>query len=103
MGGWVRLRDETEAQAVSEAHLLALVDAWPPAVLPHLSAPAPGSSLTWTIEFVQPVADLTTLDWCLYRAQIEHARDGYGHVSAALWTAEGELLAISRQTVTVFG
>jgi acyl-CoA thioesterase len=103
MGGWVRLRGESEAQAVSEAHLLALVDAWPPAVLPHLSAPAPGSSLTWTIEFVQPVADLTTLDWCLYRAQIEHARDGYGHVAAALWTAEGELLAISRQTVAVFG
>ena len=103
MGGWVRLRGESEAQAVSEAHLLALVDAWPPAVLPHLSAPAPGSSLTWTIEFVQPVADLTTLDWCLYRAQIEHARDGYGHVAAALWTAKGELLAISRQTVAVFG
>ena len=36
MGGWVRLRGEGEAQALSEAHLLALVDAWPPAVLPHL-------------------------------------------------------------------
>ena len=103
MGGWVRLRDEREAQAVDEAHLLALVDAWPPAVLPHLRAPAPGSSLTWTIEFVQPVAALSTLDWCLYRAQIEHARDGYGHIAAALWTPAGELLAISRQTVTVFG
>jgi len=103
MGGWVRLRDEREAQAVDEAHLLALVDAWPPAVLPHLRAPAPGSSLTWTIEFVQPVAALSTLDWCLYRAQIEHARDGYGHIAAALWTPAGQLLAISRQTVTVFG
>ncbi|SFO82886.1 acyl-CoA thioesterase [Pseudomonas borbori] len=103
MGGWVRLREEGEAQAVSEAHLLALVDAWPPAVLAHLSKPAPGSSLTWTIEFIQPVAALNSRDWCLYRAQIEHARDGYGHIAAALWGPRGELLAISRQTVAVFG
>jgi acyl-CoA thioesterase len=103
MGGWVRLRDQACVEPANEAHLLALVDAWPPAVLPHLSAPAPGSSLTWTIEFVQPMSALTTADWCLYRAQIEHARDGYGHIAAALWTPAGELLAISRQTVAVFG
>ncbi|MGE8361505.1 acyl-CoA thioesterase [Pseudomonas sp.] len=103
MGGWVRLRDEHEAQTVTEAHLLALVDAWPPAVLPHLRSPAPGSSLTWTIEFIQPLQPLTTLDWCLYRAHIEHARDGYGNIAAGLWTPTGELLAISRQTVAVFG
>lgn len=101
MGGWVRLRDEPRAP-VDEAHLLALVDAWPPAVLSHLNKPAPGSSLTWTIEFVQPVADLSTEDWCLYRAVIEHATDGYGHIASGLWTADGRLLAISRQTVTVF-
>jgi acyl-CoA thioesterase len=103
MGGWVRLRGEAEPQALSEAHLLALVDAWPPAVLPHLKSPAPGSSLTWTIEFVQPLRDLSTEHWCLYRAEIEHARDGYGHIAAALWSPAGELIAISRQTVTVFG
>ncbi|MBU0903332.1 thioesterase family protein [Pseudomonas sp. MIL19] len=102
MGGWVRLRDQTRIEAADEAHLLALVDAWPPAVLPHLTAPAPGSSLTWTIEFVQPMSTLSIADWCLYRAQIEHARDGYGHVAAALWSPTGELLAISRQTVAVF-
>ena len=103
MGGWVRLKEEHAAQPVTEAHLLALVDAWPPAVLPHLKSPAPGSSLTWTIEFVQPLHSLTTDDWCLYRAEIEHARDGYGHIAAALWSPAGELIALSRQTVTVFG
>lgn len=103
MGGWVQLRGELDAQPMGNAHLLALVDAWPPALLPHLSAPAPGSSLTWTIEFIQPAAELSSADWCLYRAEIEHARDGYGHVAAALWSADGALLAISRQTVTVFG
>jgi acyl-CoA thioesterase len=102
MGGWVRLRGEDQVCSIDEAHILALVDAWPPALLPRLSTPAPGSSLTWTIEFMQPVAELTTLDWCLYRAQIEYARDGYGHVAAAMWTPSGELMAISRQTVAVF-
>lgn len=102
MGGWVRLRDEGGDETLSEAHLLALVDAWPPSLLPHLNKPAAGSTLTWTIEFIQPVACLTTQDWFKYCVQTEYARDGYGHAASALWTASGDLLAISRQTVTVF-
>ncbi|MDZ3990815.1 thioesterase family protein [Pseudomonas sp. Teo4] len=101
MGGWVRLRDVVQEQ-VNEAHLLALVDAWPPSLMPFLKQPAAGSTLTWTIEFIQPTPTLSTLDWCRYCVETEHARDGYGHAAAALWTAEGELLALSRQTVTVF-
>ncbi|MCQ3003571.1 thioesterase family protein [Pseudomonas syringae] len=102
IGGYARFRDIEEGPS-SEAHMLALVDAWPPALLPHLSKPAPGSSLTWTIEFVQPMPVLSTHDWCCYKAVIEHARDGYGHTAAMLWSPTGELIAISRQTVTVFG
>ncbi|WP_347901329.1 thioesterase family protein [Pseudomonas purpurea] len=102
MGGWVRLRGDVKDEPLSEAHLLALVDAWPPALLPHLSKPAAGSTLTWTIEFVQPLLNVSTLDWCKYRVEIEHARDGYGHAAAALWNADGQLMALSRQTVTIF-
>lgn len=102
IGGYVRFRDIEEGPS-SEAHMLALVDAWPPALLPQLSKPAPGSSLTWTIEFVQPMPVLSTHDWCCYKAVIEHARDGYGHTAAMIWSPTGELIAISRQTVTVFG
>ncbi|MNG77712.1 Acyl-CoA thioesterase 2 [compost metagenome] len=101
MGGWVRLRDVADEQ-VSEALLLALVDAWPPSLLPYLKQPAAGSTLTWTIEFMQPTPRLSTQDWCRYCVETEYARDGYGHAAAALWTADGELLALSRQTVTVF-
>ncbi|MBO3274643.1 acyl-CoA thioesterase [Pseudomonas schmalbachii] len=103
MGGWMGFRHGVGDEQMEAAHLLALVDTWPPAVLPHLSAPAPGSSLTWTIEFVQPMPRLAANDWCRYLATIEHARDGYGHAAAQCWTPDGELLAISRQTVTVFG
>ena len=101
MGGWMRFKQSEGA--VGAAHLLGLVDVWPPAVLPHLNKKAPASSLTWTIEFVQPQPAIADDDWLLYRAEIEHARDGYGHASAMVWTAQGELVAISRQTVTVFG
>lgn len=101
MGGWMRFReDEGEIHA---AHLLGLVDVWPPAVLPWLRQKAPASSLTWTIEFVQPQPTIGNNEWLLYRAEIEHARDGYGHTAAMIWREDGELVAISRQTVTVFG
>jgi acyl-CoA thioesterase len=102
IGGYVRFR-EVEDVPMTHAHILALVDTWPPALLPHLSKPAPGSSLTWTIEFVQPMPVMSTHDWVMYKADIEYARDGYGHTAAGAWTATGELIAISRQTVTVFG
>ncbi len=101
MGGWMRI-DETVASFDTE-HLVGLVDVWPPAVLPHLKERAPASSLTWTIEFVQPQPELGKDNWFLYKASIEHARDGYGHVAAMIWSQSGELVAISRQTVTVFG
>ena len=103
MGGWVRFAGEVKDEPLTEAHLLALVDAWPPALLPLLSKPTAGSTLTWTIEFVQPLPPVSTLEWCKYLAVIEHARDGYGHVAANLWAPGGELIAISRQTVAIFG
>jgi len=102
MGGWVRLRGDVKEEPVTEAHILALVDAWPPALMPFLKQPAMGSTLTWTIEFVQPLLQLSTLDWCKYLVETEHATDGYGHAAAKLWDGEGRLIAMSRQTVTVF-
>jgi len=101
IGGWVRL--DEPAQPITEAALLALVDAWPPTVLPMMAAPAPSSSLAWTIEFVHPLPRATSSDWWMYHAIAEHARDGYAHCRAGLWTPDGELVAISRQTYAVFG
>ncbi|HHJ1338892.1 thioesterase family protein, partial [Pseudomonas aeruginosa] len=52
---------------------------------------------------LQPLPQQGSGDWCRYLAEIEEARDGYGHVAARMWSADGQLLAISRQMVTVFG
>lgn len=120
MGGWCRLRDGRGA--ATEERLLALVDAWPAAVLSRIDRPAPASSLTWAIEFVQPIAApapslagetadeagmrgvavSTTDDWWFYRSQTESSAGGYAHESAALWDPAGRLVAVSRQVVAVF-
>lgn len=101
MGGWMQFRETPEQ--FSDAHIVALVDAWPPAILPHLKKRAPASSLSWALDIVHPRPALKPGDWLLYKASIDQAGAGYGHTQAGIWTASGELVALSRQTVTVFG
>ncbi len=98
LGGWVRFVEPQENDGIEA--LLALVDAWPPSVLPMYSQPAPSSSLTWTIEFLQEQPE--TDQWWQYHADTEYAADGYCHAASQFWNDRGELVAISRQTVTVF-
>ncbi|HEY8568105.1 thioesterase family protein [Microbulbifer sp.] len=107
IGGWVRFRES--AGPVSTAHLLALIDAWPPAVLPMLKTVAPASSLTWTVELMPAAIQATTDsaqadsgDWWQYLAEVEQAEDGYAVIQASLWNASGVLMALTRQTVSVF-
>lgn len=101
MGGWMQFRMPPEV--ITDAHIMALIDAWPPAVLPYLKAPAPASSLSWALDIVHPRPEIMPGDWLLYRAAIDHAASGYGYTRAEIWTEKGELVALSRQTVTVFG
>jgi acyl-CoA thioesterase len=99
-GGFMRFRDLS--QPIDIGTFLGLVDAWPPAVLPHLTELAPASSLTWTIEFPNHLPQQLTNEWWHYVATIDYAADGYGHTHAHIWDQKGQLVAISRQTVTVF-
>jgi len=95
------LKDLSADDEFTTAHLITLIDAWPPAVLPLLSKPAPASSVTWSVSFMQPLPQLAS-DWWLYRAEIAQAADGYGQTSAHIWDKDGVLVAISTQTVAVF-
>lgn len=85
-----------------EALLLGLVDAWPPTTLPKLNAPAMASSLSWTVEFIQPLVHLAADSYCMYESHIVQSAGGYGHTRAKIWNSEGQLMAISQQTVTHF-
>lgn len=101
MGGWMRFREP--GSEMTDAHVIALVDAWPPAVLQHVKQPVPASSMSWSLEIVHPRPEMKANEPLLYRAEIDQAGSGYGHTHATVWNRHGELLALSRQTVTVFG
>lgn len=102
MGGWITLREES-AQGISVAQILALLDAWPPAVFSMLNKPASGSSLTWTISFVNLPDDCSANDWWQYLGDIQSSENGYSHIDGTLWDKHGKVAVISRQTVSVFG
>lgn len=102
MGGWIKLRENSE-KAISVAAILALLDAWPPAVFSMLKKPASGSSLTWNIGFVDVPEDCSANDWWQYQADIRSSANGYSHIDSTLWDKNGNVAVISRQTVCVFG
>lgn len=98
--GWMRYTSPPEI--MSEAHLISIIDAWPPTVLQMLRLPAPASTVSWNLELVYPHKEILPTDWFAYKAHTRQAADGYGHTEASIWDAHGELVAISRQTVAVF-
>lgn len=102
MGGWIRLREAADHQPASVSVLLALLDAWPPAVFSMLKKPAAGSSLMWTISVVDQPTEPDGLDWWQYQADIRSSANGYSHIDATLWDRHGRAVMISRQTVCVF-
>ncbi len=99
-GGWVRWRDQFAEMNVS--HLFALIDAWPPSVLPMFKTFAPASSLCWTLEFLDIPSDKTSESWWQYQVKTDSAKSGYAHSEAHIWDEAGNLVAISRQTATIF-
>lgn len=101
-GGWFRFNPEQhENRAFTVADLVILLDIWPPGVLPMFKTLAPASSLTWHVTYIHPV-QYHTHDWFKYKVFTDYAADGYATEQAYLWDAENRLIAMARQTVTVF-
>jgi len=96
----VTLKDRGPA---GEAHVVALADFIPPVALSHLGAPAPGSTLTWMLEFLAERVDHLGLAGWRVDADMVAALDGYTNQSVLLWSPLGEPIAISRQSMLVFG
>ena len=88
-----------------EAHLVALADVIPTPALSMLTQPAPASSLTWTLEILRSdfAETSATPGWWLMDAEVSYGADGYLSQSALLWDAQRRPVALSGQTVTVFG
>ncbi|USD42324.1 thioesterase family protein [Vibrio sp. SCSIO 43135] len=98
--GWMRFKEPPTH--ISDAHLICLIDAWPPAVLQMMKGPAPASTMMWNLEFIHPHKPVDPKEWFAYKAITRQAGNGYAHLEADIWNDTGELVAISRQSVAVF-
>ncbi len=99
-GGWMRWKGQFEV--MTAAHLVALIDAWPPSVLPMYTTVAPASTMCWTLEFLASPESKSSNAWWQYQVKTDHARAGYAHAEAHIWNDDDQLVAISRQTSTIF-
>jgi hypothetical protein len=88
---------------VTEEHVVAIADAPPPLALAFLTTPAPGSSVTWTLEMLGGQLEGLTLDrWRLF-IDLSAAREGYTSQSVLVCGPGGRPVALSRQSMVVFG
>ena len=101
-GGWMRFHpDHHQNRAMQMQDFITLLDAWPPAVLPLFKGVAPASSLSWQVTMVNDIeANLT--DWFKYKVITDHSASGYATEHAYVWDQNDRLIAIYRQTVTIF-
>ena len=97
---YVRHRDDT---VTSSAHFVALADAIPPIAVTQLKDFAPLSTMTWQLDVQQPIAALADETWFRFDIEIDACRDGYCTQSTHIWTLAGDLVAVSRQNIAVFG
>lgn len=98
--GWMRFKDAPEQ--ITDAHLITLIDAWPPTVSQQLRRPAPFSTLSWNVEFIHPHPRITGQSWLAYHCDTRQALNGYAHTFAKIYSESGQMIAVSRQVVTVF-
>lgn len=96
---WAELRDRP---VIDEAAVIALADSIPSPALSLLRRPSPASSLTWTLEFLRAHVDVPAAPW-LIDAVVTSAGDGYGAQTATLFDDRGRAVALSRQSVVIFG
>ncbi len=87
---------------INDEHIISIIDAWPTTLLQMMKLPAPASTVSWNVEFIYPHSEILLSDWLAYKAITRQASDGYGHTEDTIWDAQGEVMALSRQTVAIF-
>jgi acyl-CoA thioesterase len=95
---WVRLQQRDGADPVLA--LLAIADSLPPAAMAVFPAPAPISTMTWSVDLAQPTDDAG--GWSLISSISEQTEAGYSLQSMSVWDEAGRRLAAARQVVAVF-
>lgn len=100
LGGWMKYKEPPKK--ITIAHLVAMIDVWPPATMMQMSELKAGSTVSWTLQFPQPMADINPEEFIGYQATIQYSESGFGITHAKVWNARHELLALSQQTIIVY-
>jgi len=98
----VWLRHHDVGDETSMVRFLALADALPPAALVLSKEPIPISTLTWSIDVLDPYP-LTSTGWWLAQATCDTSREGYSAQQTIIWSPDGKPVLIARQNVAIFG
>ncbi len=92
----------TDLTAFPDEAIVAIADIPPPVLLNRFTdTRAPSSSLSWSLEFVTPPEQINGR-WFQLRFDLEWAAHGYTQQSGKIFTEEGKLAALSRQTMVYF-
>jgi acyl-CoA thioesterase len=91
-GGWLRL---AEGGAVDEHALVAMSDAWFPAVFARLELPVGVPTVDLTVHIRNEPPEGT--EWVLVRFRTRVSAEGFLEEDGELWHPDGSLLAQSRQ------
>jgi acyl-CoA thioesterase len=91
-GGWIRSSGD---DPIDDVLLAAITDSWPPAVFSRLDLPVGVPTVELTIHFRGTPPRVP--GWCLVRFTTRAAVGGYLEETGEVWSADGELLAESRQ------
>lgn len=97
---YIRHRDPSP---LTESHIVALVDCIPTPALSMFEAPAPGSSLVWTLDFFEHDLEFSPEAWWRIDTDIDAATGGYVNQTGVLHDPNGRPVALSRQLFVVFG
>jgi acyl-CoA thioesterase len=97
---WLRLRDDTVLDPVSR--LVLIGDTLPPGSMRAMQRPGPLSSVNWSFNILDPVAE-TRGGWWLAETASDHADHGYSSERLRLWNADGKLVMVGMQAAAIFG
>jgi acyl-CoA thioesterase len=97
--GYVRTRVPEEKR--DAALIVALADAWFPALFGVMTAPRPMATLTFTLDLCANLDGLAPEEPFFHESHTLSSRDGYAPELRRLWGADGRLVAINHQTFVV--
>lgn len=100
--GWMKFKATEEILEIDLAHLFILMDMWPTSVIQMFDRPAPASTLTWNFDLIGSGVNYTRNEWWKFEVESEYALDGYNYEIARLWDENDNLIAVSKQTVSIY-